>query len=1380
MTASTDSPAATCTPGSALEVTDPPPAPPPPSPAPPPPPSSPPALPSSALPPSALAAAAVSGETTTDSINSSLSIYIRTAADALALDTTSSALDALAPSSDTPNPSAIDSRAATTSTTSTAASTSITAVATPPPPPAFIPEGGPELPETVAAAAAAATLPETTLQLREDGASAALDPTSPPSIPNTRRHEHPSDNAHGPGDHHALDPSTAAGENTQLPILPPGSRSQVVSDQPLPDPQPAVSPPAPTPQGASDTAEQHDPTTAFVAASRITQDAPTSPRPAKTAAAPAAADPKTPNPSRMSRTLSGSSSSNKAIDIAKSNSLGVQQVAPFPSTPSSDEFPPTAVRKTSPGLAARLEALGFATFGRKPTPSVAPIPEAVTVGRLDEQQLRELDEKHQAGSINAVIARRGRPWKGAGSFPALATSPSASDVFVIPPLAEADPPPPPPPPPSPPTTTTAAAAPPTAAPAAPAAPAAGPTSTPPSLPEIRPPQQPPLIVDETITMDTHKYRLPDHINGNGTKATLDTRREHLERSVQPPPMPSPPQQPSSDAPPLSPVALQLSSPAPLPSPLPSLSPSPSSPVSTSTSPAPAPASATSPSPPPPPPPAAAPLAALITSPPTDPAAEINSFFSPGHSRPGSVYTLSRASFANQIAQLTSLQLPDAGSLSSKILAIPTAQVAARALINAADQIRSWISKAQEVISGLDSDDDVEWAAAGGREGLAEVENAIARFQGLIDAFVSSINQLRRRADVSGVTPEDSARAASQMDAIVREWGKIRGTLQNVRAQVELAMEWEELWNSVLGDIQTEMDELSRLVFEMEERRHQSLAVVGSGDGLDINDLETIVEDSPKAGSRLHASNRFSIAAAPLTPSSPGPTSLSQDDSNLLALFARMQPLRASLDFLPMRLSGFGMRAEKMFPTACEELEMRREGLDASYKKLEKDAESLRKELGEDRWVIVFRGAGRQAQKMHESVERSLIKLKDAVDAGMHLTNQPSIAKKIESYEAKKTHYGPAVERVLSIIDRGVKDRLTVNGEILRLHHDLQTRWASLKRQIHEMDVVLEDIYADRRSQQLRDSVSSMLSMDHSALGSPRETTPSSSPPSSVIMSSLGLEPQTPASRKSQSLSPNAPATGVRTLRRVTSSLPAPVAKPRNPASRLSTIISSPDPYGIGIGIGGGGGGGGGSIPIRPGSSMGNRPRWNTSTNVGDLDAGHHFRPTTSCGPAPRTPGRSSSAMGPAATTVNLSTKSKLPTFRNSLSRAESESPMTSDRQSRGGGSRLSLRERLTSPGPPPLHRQLSSLTNSRNAPPRSPVPAPMASTIEEDDCLSRSASPYSVNRRSSIFSSALKSKRGDSSRGASPLPGMMSRFTSRRNSNSQASDSTGPKPRWRF
>lgn len=59
------------------------------------------------------------------------------------------------------------------------------------------------------------------------------------------------------------------------------------------------------------------------------------------------------------------------------------------------------------------------------------------------------------------------------------------------------------------------------------------------------------------------------------------------------------------------------------------------------------------------------------------------------------------------------------------------------------------------------------------------------------------------------------------------------------------MEWEELWNMVLGDIENELNELSRLVFEMEERRYKSVFGVEEGGELDI-----IVEDMMFGGLRL--------------------------------------------------------------------------------------------------------------------------------------------------------------------------------------------------------------------------------------------------------------------------------------------------------------------------------------------------------------------------------------------------------------------------------------------------------------------------------------------------------------------------------------------------
>ncbi|TAQ90479.1 hypothetical protein B7494_g1177 [Chlorociboria aeruginascens] len=919
------------------------------------------------------------------------------------------------------------------------------------------------------------------------------------------------------------------------------------------------------------------------------------------------------------------------------NTARLHQGEPSTSTPDPDQRKPRPARKPSPGLAARLKALGFGERGSNK--SVSPS----NIGRIPEDQLRQIDHIHRANSNAAsTVQRRGRAWSGAsGHLTPQRTGGSYSDILV------------------------------------------GDTRTLEGgtrrSPSVASSGERAMATDmEPVSMEPHKYRLPEHMNGNGTKAMADTRQAHIERET-------PPTEPGS---PLTPLSRD--------------------------------------------------------PPPADLAGDASSYFNPfGLQRAGSIYTLSRVSFASQLAQLTSLQLPDAELLSTKVTAIPTSKAASRALMGAAEQIQSWITKASEVIAGLDGEDDVEWAAAGGREGLEEVDSAITRFEELINVYVSAIESLQGRPDISTVHSGDLKQVVQQMEKILSEWAKIKKTLKGVKNSVEIAMEWEELWNTVLGDIGNEMDILSRLVFEMEEKRHKSLLAEAGGDGVDLNELQTIVEETPPSKTKSTALNRLSMPAtflvAPNPPAAPG---MAHDDSSLLALFARMQPLRASLDFLPMRLSTFHARAERIFPTACEELETRRAGLETSWKSLEKDAESLRRELGEDRWVLVFRSAGRQAQKLYESVDRSLKKLKEAVDAGEHLENPAATGKKIESYEAKKVHYGPAIERVLSIIEKGVKDRLTVNGEILRLHSDMQHKWDALKEQMNEMDAGLEEVQADRKTQQLRDSISSMVSNDQSTVGSINDT-PGSSPASSVIMTGLsgGLDASAPG--KNGKARPGGRSSLPQPGGRRNSSLPSNQLPRKGPAARLSSFGPSTNRPSLSPRQGS-------TTPTsnrlpRPtgSSSLDGRPRWNSSVNTKGTIIGHNFKPLSLTTPSPHArPPLSASNSGLSASGL----ESRIP-LRSPLSREPTSSPIAeSDTPSRKtSSSRIAHR---SSPGP---YSQESLAKSSPSIRPRQLVTQSSMSSLTTPNRRA-SFQPSSPSDSPSIRAVRPASSLATSSRRISHLP----------------------------
>ena len=598
------------------------------------------------------------------------------------------------------------------------------------------------------------------------------------------------------------------------------------------------------------------------------------------------------------------------------------------------------------------------------------------------------------------------------------------------------------------------------------------------------------------------------------------------------------------------------------------------------------------------------------------------------SRTASIYSLSRLSLSSQLSQLTSLALPNPASLSTSISSIPTAPIASSVLGNAAEQIKVWLTKAKEVLNGLDAEDDVEWAAAGGRDGLGEVDAAIHKFEGLIGVYVKAIEDLQERGDISSVSLDQQQNVVGQMEDILRNWEIVRWSLKNVKKQVEIAMEWEELWNVVLGDIGLEMENLSRLVFEMEETRHKAMLsdpmMDNNGGPLDVQELDTIVEEGDKQTLGHRVSLPSASLVAPNSPMSPG-TGIAPDDTRLLALFARMQPLRASLDFLPMTLSNFKSRAEPILPTACQELESRRQTLEKKWKILEIDAEGLRQELGEDRWVVVFRNAGRQALKLCESVERAISKLQESIDVGTQHSNPPLLAKKVEAYEAKKSHYGPAIEKVLSIIEKGVTDRLTVNGEILRLQLDTKARWESIKSEIKDMDLALDDLHMNRH-QQLRDSVSSIVSMmDRSGTSAGSViNTPGSSPTSSVVMGPMSgvkrdMSPGMSTSSRRGSTGYNAT---IRPNGRRNFTMPSGVTGPtqlplKNPISRSfsserSSRVNSPSPYAKETF----------TTPIpggrreRPALQSDNKPRWNSSPKVDYFEFGTKPRPLPFSTPSP--------------------------------------------------------------------------------------------------------------------------------------------------------------------
>ncbi|KAK1143331.1 hypothetical protein N8T08_006858 [Aspergillus melleus] len=906
-----------------------------------------------------------------------------------------------------------------------------------------------------------------------------------------------------------------------------------------------------------------------------------------------------------------------------------------PEQPGSDKslIRPSILRRLSPGLAARVKLLD-GSHSKSAANSRSP----GAVGRIPEEHIKELDTLHQNLSSSIKVEKKGRSWnalhligkdkkhQGGSSDLLEVIEPELLDVPVTESFERE------------------------------------------ALDELTllPSETDAQLVEHAAaeSLVTESIEPVDAVDTTTTTTTIETTETRNPPPAQPEAQPSPPAMSVAEPLPASTLPTPVET---IPEPEPEPEPAAQEPTdfekyiqSTSES--------QSDHPPPPPP---------KDSPPES---DSNSaYFRPSSlHRADSIFSFSRASFSNQLSQLTSISLPQASSLASSIAAIPNAPSAVKSLTGAADQIQIWIKKATSVLEGLDADDDVEWAAAGGRDGLDDVDNAITTFEGLINVYVKAIEDVQLRPDIENVAPESLRTIVTQMDFIIQHWTQIKSRLRSVKSQVELAMEWEELWNNILGDVGAEVGNLAQLIFQMEEKRHlvmEGSQSPGSNGGVDINELETIVEETPGGGNR--ASKRLSVEPifnVPPTLDTPIIQTPQEDNfhSDLIGLFARIQPLRASLDFLPMRLSMFQSRAEAVFPSACQDLQQGIERLEGRYKMLEMEAEDLRKELSEDRWILVFRNAGGQAQKMFQSVERSIAKLQEALESGAVYNNPAGLGKRIESYEAKKQHYVAAIERVVSIIQKGVKDRLTLNGETLTLLSDMTSKLDALKASIKVMDASLEDVHV-ARSQQLRDSISSIVTMDSPATGSVVDT-PGSSPASSVVMTPAnprkGASTPLGSSRRGSSVS-SAARTTMSKVRRY-SGLPqatttltgkkSALPKPSFGSPTKTNGSTTPTPVG--------------RKPVaRPAAPpIPNRPRWNIATNTNDLD---QYKPT---------PFRKSSA--PNTTNGRTPRPSSTLPFSRSTRRDLSASPAPSAGRS---ASRVSSRLTSRSPAPPPSPSPGSSL-----------------------------------------------------------------------------------------
>ncbi|KAJ7091411.1 hypothetical protein B0H15DRAFT_922203 [Mycena belliarum] len=315
-------------------------------------------------------------------------------------------------------------------------------------------------------------------------------------------------------------------------------------------------------------------------------------------------------------------------------------------------------------------------------------------------------------------------------------------------------------------------------------------------------------------------------------------------------------------------------------------------------------------------------------------------------------------------------------------------------------------------------------------------------------------------------------------------------------------------------------------------------------------------------------------------------------------------------------------------------------LAAEWEAVQDESDVLREELKEDKWLTVFRTVTDQADGMMSSLEKAVNRCQEFIwqvhrrsedplshsissDSSHRSDKAPSFelyTSLLESFEAKKKHYMPATSKVLSIIDKGVRDRVTKNGETLRRHAESAQRWKNLKERISRTDSEMEsarklllggDSYSENGS-----SVSVTTSSRNGYLNTPPSGSRSSRAGSAASTISRSISPFRKFARKITGNTVTPLTINKNNLSRTPSSEPPPSSQnnrrqrtsifggfrstaptpttPDRPGHKYSASVT-PDSSPRGTKVDN-------SKTIRPGASSSSTPlkqRWNSSTKVVD-------------------------------------------------------------------------------------------------------------------------------------------------------------------------------------
>ncbi|ORY64737.1 hypothetical protein BCR35DRAFT_334648 [Leucosporidium creatinivorum] len=328
------------------------------------------------------------------------------------------------------------------------------------------------------------------------------------------------------------------------------------------------------------------------------------------------------------------------------------------------------------------------------------------------------------------------------------------------------------------------------------------------------------------------------------------------------------------------------------------------------------------------------------------------------------------------------------------------------------------------------------------------------------------------------------------------------TVRHSSSKDELAL---LILSSGITELSMSIQDVNTLIFEIQELRHTTAPVAPPPSS-------NRPASPTRRPSALHLSASASTSDASRSPSmnsdatddSSRPSSRdasapSQVDAALMRLEAKLEIVAKEYAEVESQAARFFGSSPPSSPEVDEDTKSQASFLRRKWKttvhewtEVQKDAEILGEELKEDKWIVVFRTVSVQAEEMMRSLEKVLTQSHDFVydikrrkakssassldpsrSPPANLTRsasssffgdpasiQPLLSSFValhQSLHAKVKYYSPACDRVLKILGKGIADRKTKNGEVLRKFGEMKTRWRDLLERITRIELEMRGV-----------------------------------------------------------------------------------------------------------------------------------------------------------------------------------------------------------------------------------------------------------------------------------------------------------------------------------